>query len=60
MVSASPHPTFDEGTAQRISAAMLSYSALEVRGGWPTLPASTKLAPGAAGPKSSCCASGSR
>src|SRR5262245_14512961 len=35
-----PEPTFDEGTAQRIAAVMMSYSALEVRGGWPTLPAS--------------------
>ena len=51
MVSTSPHPTFDEGTAQRMAAAMLSYSALEVRGGWPTLPASTKLVPGARGPE---------
>ena len=30
---------------------MLSYSALEVRGGWPTLPANAKLAPGARGPE---------
>jgi murein L,D-transpeptidase YcbB/YkuD len=45
-----PEPTFDEGTALRIAAAMLSYSALEVRGGWPTLPANAKLAPGASGP----------
>ena len=49
-VSQSPDPTFDEGTIQRIAAAMLSYSALEVQGGWPTLPASSKLAPGASGP----------
>lgn len=49
-VSKSPIPTFDESTVRRISAAMLSYSAIEVRGGWPTLPASaSKLAPGAAG-----------
>jgi murein L,D-transpeptidase YcbB/YkuD len=48
-VSTSPHPTFDEDTAQRISAALLSYSALEVRGGWPALPATAKLAPGAKG-----------
>src|SRR5262245_5683349 len=45
-----PEPTFDEGTAQRIAAAMLSYSALEVRGGWPALPASARLLPGASGP----------
>src|SRR5262249_25027016 len=43
-------PTYDEGTAQRISAAMLSYSAIEVRGGWPTLPANANLKPGAVGP----------
>jgi murein L,D-transpeptidase YcbB/YkuD len=46
-----PAPTFDEGTAQRIASAMLSYSAIEVRGGWPTLPASAvQLAPGITGP----------
>jgi L,D-transpeptidase YcbB len=49
--SKAPEPTFDEGTAQRMAAALLSYSAIEVRGGWPTLPASAaKLAPGANGP----------
>jgi murein L,D-transpeptidase YcbB/YkuD len=50
-VSKSPLPTFDDGTYQRISAAMLSYAAIEVRGGWPTLPAGAKLAPGAFGPE---------
>jgi murein L,D-transpeptidase YcbB/YkuD len=45
----SPEPTFDEGTYDRINAAMLSYSALEVRGGWPTV-AKVNLAPGASGP----------
>jgi murein L,D-transpeptidase YcbB/YkuD len=49
-VSSSPIPTLDEGTAQRMATAMLTYSALEVRGGWPTLPASAKLTPGARGP----------
>jgi L,D-transpeptidase YcbB len=49
-VSQSPYPTVDEDTAQRIAGAMLSYSALEVQGGWPTLPPSSKLAPGASGP----------
>jgi murein L,D-transpeptidase YcbB/YkuD len=49
-VSSSPLPTLDEGTAQRMAAAMLTYSALEVRGGWPLLPATAKLAPGARGP----------
>jgi L,D-transpeptidase YcbB len=44
-----PEPAVDEGTAQRMAAALLSYSAIEVRGGWPTIPASAKLAPGASG-----------
>src|SRR5215470_6852231 len=48
-VAQAPDPVFDEGTAQRSAAAMLSYSAIEVRGGWPTLPANAKLAPGASG-----------
>jgi L,D-transpeptidase YcbB len=51
LVSTSTIPTVDENTVQRISQAMLSYSVLEVQGGWPTLPASVaKLAPGAKGP----------
>jgi murein L,D-transpeptidase YcbB/YkuD len=50
LVSQSPNPTFDEGTIQRISAAMLSYTVLQVQGGWPTLPANAKLAPGSKGP----------
>ncbi len=33
----SPEPTFDEGTYDRINEALLSYSAIEVRGGWPAL-----------------------
>ena len=49
-LAASPDPTFDEGTYGRIKEALLSYSALQVRGGWPALPADTKLAPGATGP----------
>jgi L,D-transpeptidase YcbB len=49
-LAASPDPTFDDETYQRISEALLAYSALQVRGGWPTLPADAKLAPGAAGP----------
>jgi L,D-transpeptidase YcbB len=50
-VSGSTVPTLDEGTAQRMAAAMLTYSGLEVRGGWPILPATAaKLAPGARGP----------
>src|SRR5262245_16932497 len=51
VMSQSPHPTFDEGTIQRMGAAMLSYTALEVQGGWPTLPASTKYTPGSKGPE---------
>ena len=50
-VSKSADPTFDEGTYQRISAAMLSYSSIEVRGGWPMLPAGAKLGPGSSGPE---------
>ena len=50
LVSTSPNPTLDEGTIQRISAAMLSYSVLEVQGGWPALPANAKLAPGSKSP----------
>ncbi len=48
-VSKAPEPAFDEGTTLRIAAAMLSYAAIEVRGGWPSLPANAKLAPGATG-----------
>jgi murein L,D-transpeptidase YcbB/YkuD len=44
----SPEPTFDEGTYDRINAALLSYSAIEVRGGWPAL-AKVTLEPGAKG-----------
>jgi len=46
-----PEPTYDEGTAQRIAQLMLSYSAIEVRGGWPTLPATATLKPGSLGPE---------
>jgi hypothetical protein len=35
----SAEPVFDEGTFQRIKETLLSYSAVQVRGGWPTLPA---------------------
>jgi murein L,D-transpeptidase YcbB/YkuD len=45
----SSEPTFDEGTYDRINAALLSYSAIEVRGGWPAL-AKVTLEPGAKGP----------
>ena len=46
----SHEPTFDEGTAQRIRDAALSYSDLAVRGGWPTIPADAKFTPGVPGP----------
>src|SRR5262245_50851493 len=42
-------PTFDEGTRDRINEAWLSYSAIEVRGGWPVL-AKVTLEPGTKGP----------
>ena len=46
----SHEPTFDEGTAQRIREAALSYADLAVRGGWPMIPAEAKFALGVAGP----------
>jgi len=46
----SHEPTFDEGTAQRIKEAALSYSDLAVRGGWPAIPTDAKFAIGVAGP----------
>jgi L,D-transpeptidase YcbB len=46
----SAEPTFDEGTYQRLKEALLSYSDLQVRGGWPSVPADSKLVPGSAGP----------
>jgi murein L,D-transpeptidase YcbB/YkuD len=46
----SHEPTFDEGTAQRIKDAALSYSDIAVRGGWPTIPADAQFAIGVAGP----------
>jgi len=42
-------PTYDEGSAQRIRDAALSYSDLAVRGGWPTIPADAKFALGVQG-----------
>ena len=51
----SHEPTFDEGTAQRIKEAALSYSDLAVRGGWPMIPAEAKFALGVAGPTTICC-----
>src|ERR1700688_4732194 len=46
----SSDPLFDEGTFQRIKEALLFYSDIQVRGGWPMLPADAKLEPGASGP----------
>jgi len=46
----SHEPTFDEGTAERIRQAALSYSDLAVRGGWPAIPADAKFASGVPGP----------
>src|SRR5712671_3984235 len=37
-----PEPALDEGTAQRLAAALLRYSAIEERGCWPIVPASAK------------------
>jgi L,D-transpeptidase YcbB len=45
----SHEPTFDEGTAERIKQAALSYSDIAVRGGWPTIPTDAKFAIGVAG-----------
>jgi murein L,D-transpeptidase YcbB/YkuD len=47
----SHEPTFDEGTAQRIKEAALSYSDLAVRGGWPMIPADAKFTIGVQGPQ---------
>jgi len=46
----SHEPTLDEGTAQRIKEAALSYSDLAVRGGWPVIPAEARFALGVPGP----------
>ena len=46
----SSEPVFDEGTYQRIKEALFSYSAIQVRGGWPALPADAKLTPESTGP----------
>jgi murein L,D-transpeptidase YcbB/YkuD len=46
----SADPVFDEGTFERIKEALLFYSDLQVRGGWPAIPTDAKLAPGASGP----------
>ena len=46
----SSEPVFDDGTYLRIKQTLLSYSDIQVRGGWPALPADAKLLPGASGP----------
>jgi murein L,D-transpeptidase YcbB/YkuD len=46
----SHEPTFDEGTAQRIKEAALSYSDVAVRGGWPAIPTDAKFVLGVPGP----------
>src|ERR1700732_1850916 len=46
----SHEPTFDEGSAQRIREAALSYSDLAVRGVGPAIPADAKFALGVQGP----------
>jgi L,D-transpeptidase YcbB len=46
----SHEPTYDEGTAQRLREAALSYSDIAVRGGWPAIPPDAKFASGAQGP----------
>jgi murein L,D-transpeptidase YcbB/YkuD len=45
----SNEPVFDDGTYLRIKQTLLSYSDIEVRGGWPALPADAKLTPGESG-----------
>jgi len=42
-------PTYDEGSAQRIREAALSYSDVAVRGGWPVIPSEAKFAAGTQG-----------
>src|SRR5580692_5379683 len=50
VLSNSTEPTFDSGTYARLKEALLSYTSLQVRGGWPALPADAKLAAGSTGP----------
>jgi L,D-transpeptidase YcbB len=45
----SSDPVFDEGTFERIKETLLSYSDIQVRGGWPGIAADAKLEPGANG-----------
>jgi len=48
-LSLTHEPTFDEGTAERIKEAALSYGDIAVRGGWPVIPADAKFAIGTPG-----------
>ena len=50
-------PTYDEGSAQRIREAALSYSDMAVRGGWPVIPSDAKFAAGAGDRMTNSCAS---
>jgi murein L,D-transpeptidase YcbB/YkuD len=50
LLTLTAEPVFDEGTYARIKEALLSYSDIQVRGGWPTLPADAKFVPGVSGP----------
>ena len=51
-------PTYDEGSAQRIREAALSYSDIAVRGGWPAIPSEAKFAIGAHRERmTNCCVS---
>jgi len=45
----SADPVFDDGTYLRIKQTLFSYSDVEVRGGWPTVPPDAMLAPGGSG-----------
>ena len=56
----SSDPVFDDGTYLRIKETLLSYSDIQVRGGWPALPANANLAPGASGPDVALLAPASR
>jgi len=47
----SPDPTYDEGTIDRLAAALKLYTEIEARGGWPSVSETlTKLAPGTSSP----------
>ncbi len=48
--SALAEPTYDEGTLRRISSAWQRYQEVAAQGGWPVLPRTLRLAPGATGP----------